>query len=482
MGGKAPVDIASMDRQKRLFLISDNTEFNAELKSFLEDYGIEAYVYEKAFDLAGEISEQKPQVIVTSSSVAAAPPLEVVKQVKQIESHLPVIVIVGPDEYGMSLEALKHGAYATVKVPGQALEEIYYILNNALLLYLERQEALQFTAEMKKRYEHDRLNLLELELVKNLQLMIGETEERSHVFKNSFTLIKYYLVFDIFAALTPRTDDIEIYMYPNVPFNQSVANMIPETLMEKMKSHVPKDLQVRVSLEGRVAEAEAAPETYNSLIVPLLTGNNQYGYAGIYRALPFDYHEESVFKRFCSHISLALEKISLFQEIKALSTNDGLTGLFNHLFIITKLEEEVDRSVRYGSNLAITMFDVDNFKQVNDNFGHPGGDAVLKKIAQIFRKGLRSIDSVGRYGGEEFLVVLPETDAEGARAISERLRERVSEEDFEYAGSKVKVTMSGGVAVYGEAKDSSSLIKLADDNMYEAKRKGKNRIYGGTRK
>ena len=176
-------------------------------------------------------------------------------------------------------------------------------------------------------------------------------------------------------------------------------------------------------------------------------------------------------------MATALEKIRLFEEIKSLSVCDGLTGLYNHLSIISKLEREVQRSERYGSPLSVIIFDIDNFKEINDTFGHLAGDAVLVEMAQMIRNGVRGIDSVGRYGGEEFLIVLPETDGKAAAVIADRLRQKVEETLFSHNGKIISVSISGGVASYRDGRDAGRLIGMADENLYKAKSEGKNMVY-----
>ena len=234
---------------------------------------------------------------------------------------------------------------------------------------------------------------------------------------------------------------------------------------------------MRVVIQGKSVSGGPPCDDLRSMIVPLISSNKTYGYAGVYRDRPFDYAEESVFKRFCAHIATALEKISLFEEIKALSTNDGLTGLYNHLFIMTKLEQEVQRSHWYGSPLSVLMVDIDDFKEINDRFGHLAGDAVLGEMAAMLQNGIRGIDSVGRLGGEEFLVVLPETDGEAARLIGERLRESLAGRVFSYEGKPMRVSVSGGVAAFRDDRDANRLVGMADKNLYKAKSEGKNMVY-----
>jgi diguanylate cyclase (GGDEF)-like protein len=343
--------------------------------------------------------------------------------------------------------------------------------------YKERFEAARDMMEMKSRCEAERLSVTELELVKGLQHMIGETEEPASILKHAFSLAKSYLAFEVFAALIPRHQEVEIHVYPNVPIREEVAEAIPGTLIRKMASLAEEqEKKIRVMIEGSPAAGQPSSDDLRSVIVPLITNMKTHGYAGIYRNAPFDYQEESVFKRFCAHIATALEKISLFEEIKALSTNDGLTGLYNHLFIMARLEQEVVRSQRYGAPLSVLMFDIDDFKEINDRFGHLAGDAVLTEMARLLQGGLRSIDSVGRFGGEEFLVVLPETDGNAAMLIGDRLRESLSSHIFCYEKGTMQVSVSGGVAMYRDNRDAGKLVGLADENLYRAKKEGKNMV------
>ena len=328
---------------------------------------------------------------------------------------------------------------------------------------------------MKERCEADRLNLLELELVKGLQHMIGETEEPASIFKHSFSLIKSYLPFEAFAALVPGREEAEIYVYPNVALNEDIGEIITGALIKRMARLAEEEKKVRVVVQEK-ATGRTPSDELKSVIVPLVTTSRTYGYAGIYRGTPFDYREESVFKRFCAHMATALEKIRLFEEIKSLSVSDGLTGLHNHLSIVSKLEVEVQRSERYGSPLSVIIFDIDNFKEINDTYGHLAGDAVLVELAHMIRNGVRGIDSVGRYGGEEFLVVLPETEGRAAMVIGDRLRQKVAETLIPYNGKTIPLSISGGVASYRDGRDAGKLIAMADENLYKAKNEGKNLV------
>ncbi|KAF5030237.1 Response regulator PleD [anaerobic digester metagenome] len=154
------------------------------------------------------------------------------------------------------------------------------------------------------------------------------------------------------------------------------------------------------------------------------------------------------------------------------STTDVLTGIRNRRAIMEELETRINQALVNRSPLSIVLFDIDYFKKINDDNGHQYGDIVLNIVATTISELIREIDSVGRYGGEEFLVVLPNTEQSKAIAIAERIREAVEHLDF---SQKAHVTISGGVAVLGE-ETLVELIDKADKKLYEAKKDGRNRI------
>jgi len=161
----------------------------------------------------------------------------------------------------------------------------------------------------------------------------------------------------------------------------------------------------------------------------------------------------------------------LIRELRFLAEVDSLTGFYNRRKIEEILNREIERSKRYGNPLSVLFIDVDNFKELNDTYGHKSGDEVLRGISDIIRRELRRTDYVGRFGGEEFLIILPETDSQRALWVAERIRKRVEREDFKTG----KVTISIGVTELKEGDDLDTLFNRVDRAMYLAKEKGKNR-------
>ncbi len=164
------------------------------------------------------------------------------------------------------------------------------------------------------------------------------------------------------------------------------------------------------------------------------------------------------------------------EKLKEISISDPLTGIYNHNFFYKRLEEEFGRASRYGMPLSVVMMDIDNFKEINDTFGHRIGDKVLKKIANELKKSVRKSDLIARYGGEEFAEILTYTQKNGAAEEAERIRKLISEITFEEENIDLKVTLSLGVAEYNpdNTADSGELVNRADKALYQAKNAGKN--------
>lgn len=175
-------------------------------------------------------------------------------------------------------------------------------------------------------------------------------------------------------------------------------------------------------------------------------------------------------------ISAVTGRIRRYRAIQALMVHDGLTGLLNHSRLLQQLELEVVRAERQSMPLSFAMIDLDHFKSVNDRYGHPVGDQVLKTLSRLLRQRLRQIDIIGRYGGEEFSVVFPNTQGDQAREVMDRLRQEFSE--MLHAGPEegFALTLSAGIATVADCGTTKKLISAADTALYRAKHEGRNRV------
>ncbi len=165
--------------------------------------------------------------------------------------------------------------------------------------------------------------------------------------------------------------------------------------------------------------------------------------------------------------------------LEALSRVDGLTGISNRAYFEKRLRDEFKRAKRFQQNLSFLMMDLDRFKNINDTYGHLAGDEVLRTVAKEIVEEIRAIDLVGRYGGEEFAVFLPQTSREGAMAVAERIRQTVAAHPVSFDEHLISVTLSVGLTEYTpEMKTHQEMIDEADQALYQAKKEGRNRVIG----
>jgi diguanylate cyclase (GGDEF)-like protein len=231
---------------------------------------------------------------------------------------------------------------------------------------------------------------------------------------------------------------------------------------------------------------EASVDGSHAIAVPMRArlgsgASTQYvGVVSIARhGAPFSREEEELVEYLAGQAVVSIENADLHETVQRQAVTDELTGLSNVRELHSVLDREIERSRRFRSPLGLMMLDIDDFKQVNDRYGHQQGDEVLAAVARVLREHSRDIDEPARYGGEELAVVLPQTDAEGAAQLAERMREAVERMRVpEVAGSgKLAITASFGVAsIPANAADKGSLIAAADAALYRAKRAGKNRV------
>jgi diguanylate cyclase (GGDEF)-like protein len=233
---------------------------------------------------------------------------------------------------------------------------------------------------------------------------------------------------------------------------------------------------VLVGTSGSLVKAGFPERGAERLGVPLQAGSVNFGSLLLFGA-EFSDEARMTAVSLASHAVVALENARLHRIVERQALVDGLTGLANRRQCEETLEDELARVERFGGSLAVVVADLDWFKDINDRHGHPAGDAVLHEFAVLLQETVRDVDLAGRWGGEEFVLVLPGTDLAGGAQLAERVRAALAARTvLAVDGSQIPVTASFGVAAIPPAKTASELFAAADAAMYQAKRAGKNRV------
>lgn len=299
-----------------------------------------------------------------------------------------------------------------------------------------------------------------------------------------------------------------------VPFDRALAMMVEGTIGEESERQlvpltglgypelslrlpvVAGELLSETVLSGKLLElhdtvheprfqhpAPQEPLTRSLLAVPLHGYQERVGVLLLERleVCPFTANEQALLLSAAEQAGIALQNARLYGEVQRLATTDELTGLNNRRQLFTLGELELGRARRYGKPFSAVMIDIDHFKSFNDRFGHSVGDEVLRLVAERSRSALRTLDVIGRYGGEEFCVLLPETGLEAAVLVGERLRQSVGGSPLPSQAGELGVTISLGVAELQTGESLASLLNRADEALYAAKEGGRNRVVSAGR-
>ena len=464
-----------MSSGKVLLILNDASEARA-ISDRLQQAGIETASASDGISGLALVSEAKPDVVLCSRTLPKMSGLEVCRLVKRNHKlkHVTVLLVLGEGEDTIS--SLESGANDYVQRP----------LNMAELVATMKSHLQSKTSIARLKDDNKELATI-LEIAESLTSTLS-SGDLLRIFvqriAESLAVEKCALLRvdpgGQRAAVEASIDPLEIER-PSL----RVADM-PEIRRCLAASRMVYVEDVRRDAE--MSAAHGAEHQMSVIAVPLQlrqAGNGRVVFRMTRAGDPFTYREI----KFCQIVTTvaanALENAYLYESLEIahstlteVSKRDPLTDVYNRRFLFERLDGEFSRAHRKRSYLSCILLDVDHFKRINDDFGHQVGDATLIGIGRILKDCLRGQDIVGRYGGEEFLVVLPETDEEGARLVAERIRRAVAESPF--AGVRDRqVTVSLGVTVFvpGEAsvRQVEGLVAQADEALYEAKRTGRDR-------
>jgi diguanylate cyclase (GGDEF)-like protein len=285
---------------------------------------------------------------------------------------------------------------------------------------------------------------------------------------------------DSYAVLLTDNEMLNVCLTSGLPAAAMSLRLLPDAEENGWRPSDGYPLLVRDTEQMPTRYSALDPDARSILAVPLHSVERLVGllFFGSRKPDAFSQEDFDRAESFGNHIVFPIQRAQLEEDLRRLAFTDAQTALFNHRHFQGQLEEEVSRAQRYSRPVSVILMDIDDFKALNDRYGHPAGDRLLRDLSHRLKESLRTVDIAARYGGEEFVVICPETQRDQAVALAERLRATIAAADFDSGGPiPHKITVSVGVASFPlDADTKGALVDAADQALYEAKRSGKDRV------
>ncbi len=359
----------------------------------------------------------------------------------------------------------------------------------------EEERLLKMAAEVAAEYlrnsamlDRMRIEAREFHAFYRLVKMLAESLDRDAILKTALDLCREIVDYDL-AAIALMDDDGKVRFYAAkgkgaadlVDSSEDVdLGVIGWVMRKKRTYHYYGSEKVQLRKIFSTLPPPLA-KMGSFLCLPLIVQNEVIGVFLTSRKdrKAFTPYEIKLFEAMAAHVAVAVFNAGVYMKMESMAITDGLTGLYNHRHFQERLSKEVERVERYRDSFALLLVDVDHFKSVNDEYGHPAGDKLLKGVTQVLLNAVRGVDFVSRYGGEEFAVILIHAGRKDALEIAERIRASIEGTSFDLGeGRRIGITVSIGVANFPDDADSQRLlISRADAALYLAKNEGRNRVY-----
>jgi diguanylate cyclase (GGDEF)-like protein/PAS domain S-box-containing protein len=439
-------------------LIVDDVQENLMLLSrILANNGYKVETIDNGAEAIVRVQASLPDIILLDINMPSVDGYEVCQRLKKDERTrgIPIIFVSALDSIGNKVRAFQAGGVDYIPKPFE-IEEVRARVETHLGIVRLRRQLQTVNEELAARVE---------ELVRS-QALLGERERKLSAFVRALPNLSFVLDQEGRVLEVMANEPSLLFARPEHIKGRLIQDFIPPEAAD----------QIMGGLHQALETGRATPIEYQ---VPVLAGGEHW-FEGRFALMEQDEQRLSKVILTAAEIS---DRRRLYQEVQRLANQDPLTSCFNRRHFMSLAEQEVQRATRYRRPLSLLMLDLDHFKDFNDLYGHQIGDRLLCALVDLCQQQLRSVDTLGRYGGEEFVILMPETVRSGAAQAAERIRAAIADLELDTAAGQLSVTVSVGVASIEPRKDPTptldALIKRADQALYKAKSDGRNCVRTG---
>ena len=485
---------------KPLFLISDSTQHDLpDLKKFVSP-SCHIKTLKITAQLKSILNKTPPAIFILNSSFSKEKIIQYASLIKAVSPNTRIILLIRQNEISLGKESIQWGIYAYIITPFHDIDLVKQLIKNALceweflqktskLLSLIKKKDIKTKEKSHKICKNSLANkeAIELNIPRTINTNICSHIEIPDILTsvkvNMSQLFDYtVLLIFVLAEAKPKLYILQNYAMDSHFIKQAVHNIFQISSDTSGKGVSIKDIEqiIENNVPADTPTKTKLISIQSTITLPLVANGEDIGYASMVSHKPNAFNDEDIqhFFPVCYSLAIALRNARLFQSTKVLSITDSLTRIYNRHYFDDAIEKEFLRAHRYKHPLSIALIDIDNFKAINDTYGHPEGDKVLRQFANRVMETIRNTDILARYGGEEFSVIMPLTDIEEGIVVMERLRVVIAGSLFPITRRDIQLTACIGLSSLFDHHITSAkeLIREADSAQYLAKKTGKNRV------
>ncbi|MBN1620362.1 diguanylate cyclase [candidate division WOR-3 bacterium] len=446
---------------------------DSKIKSFLEEEGFEPLLCDNVFDALDKLGAEKKAeaalIIADEFSGEVSEMISAIRAEKTRESF-PVIVVSESVEFSVE-DCFSLGASEYLET-GRFEKEFIARVKNLLSFSASFNSLSESAGETRFLFEASSIfnSTLDIDLIMEQVLKLTVEATKSHSGTVFLTDSRGNVIKQILSNNYPSP--LQQSVIVDKIMHRGLAGWVFEKKEPGIIDNTDTDPRwYKMKWKG--------PDLKSVACVPMIRRDQILGVLTLHHSQESYYkkHHIDVLRQIANQAAVSLENSHIFNQLHHLSITDELTGLFNRRLFFTLADKEYFKAIKFNEFLSMMMLDLDDFKSINDVFGHCAGDAVLENVSKIFQTQIRNYDILARYGGDEFAILMPKTHIQGAIELAKKIHREVENSETRFEDDTLKVTLSIGVAEKDPSTDSfSNLLKKSDQALYRAKSKGKNRI------